>query len=86
MAAQYLAANTTFHVKRITRKAVILHCADPSIRIRVGERVMWRQKRLISRRGTEWIDMARLKLSTQEVAARAQRAAQARQAQAAGRG
>lgn len=69
-AALYLAANSGFSVKRITPKAVILHGSDPSIRIRVGQRTIWRQHRLESRTSTEWINIAQLKLSTKEMATR----------------
>lgn len=73
-AAEYLAANSRWYIKRTTVKAVILNCSDPNIRIRVGPRTIWRQSRLISRTSTEWINMAQLKLSTAEMAKRAKRA------------
>lgn len=70
-AANYLAECTRFYVKRITQKAVILHCSDPNVRFRVGPRAIWRQARLISRNKTEWINIAQLKLNTKELARRA---------------
>ena len=69
-AARYLAANSGFYVKRTTDKAVILHCSDPNIRIRVGPRAIWRQHRLTAHDRTEWLNMAQLKLTTKEMARR----------------
>ena len=82
VAARFLAAHSGFHVKRTTEKAVILHCSDPNIRIRVGARVIWRQHRITMRDRSEWVNSAQLRLSVKELARRG-RAAAARQAQAA---
>lgn len=69
-AAKYLAANSGFYVKRITQKAVILHCSDPGLRMRVGPRHVWRQRKLIGRNKIQWLDNAKVKLSTRELARR----------------
>lgn len=70
-AANVLAAGTNYYVKRTTRKAVILHCSDPSIRLRVGEKLVWRQRRVVSRKSIVWTDHAKLRLTVAQLAARA---------------
>ena len=69
-AAQYLAANSQWHVKRETRKAIILHGSDPGQRLRVGLMDVWLEKRLLSRHKILWIVSAPLRLNVRELSDR----------------
>lgn len=69
-AAQYLADNSRWYVKRETRKAMILHGSDPGQRLRVGLMDVWLEKRLVSRHKILWIVSAPLRLNVRELSDR----------------
>lgn len=73
-AGEYFAKHTRYYIKRTTQKAVILHCADPNQRVRIGKREAWVQRRIISRKDVVWVDHQQLRLTVPEMAARMRKA------------